>query len=263
MNNKVFFFLLWILSCFTATGRNIESFSPPNWINGYFKEYEHSYIEVVSAFGYNIAQARKDAIQEAISRRSLASGTQTSVSINQSEVQVLSSHNVIVKARIIDEYILSDSEGYRIWLLIQMAKNPAFEYEQITVTDQYPFSPKVFLPGMAQIHKGQTMRGTLFIAGELAAIGGIVTAEGLRSSYLAKIERTHSSSEIQTYINQADKMQNARNFFIAGAAALYVWNIIDGIIAKGEKHIIIGNADLSLIPYADPTSSGLLLSFNF
>jgi hypothetical protein len=58
-------------------------------------------------------------------------------------------------------------------------------------------------------------------------------------------------------------MQNLRNGFIAGATALYAWNVIDGIVSKGKKHIQIGDANLKIAPYASPYAGGISLAFNF
>jgi hypothetical protein len=128
----------------------------------------------------------------------------------------------------------------------------------------YGFSPRVFVPGMAQLHKGSTLKGTLFIAGEVAMIGGIVLAESLRASYNSKINTTHSAADKKTYINNADNWQNIRNGFIAGAAAVYVWNVIDGIVAKGKKHVIVlGSTNLRIMPYATPEAGGVMFALNF
>ena len=39
-----------------------------------------------------------------------------------------------------------------------------------------------------------------------------------------------------------------RNIAIAGAAAVYIWNVIDGMTAKGKKHIVI--AELASLNFA-------------
>lgn len=236
----------------------------PTWVNGFFTERPNSYVEVVSAVGYSEENARKKAAQIIVERRSLATGQQTHISIHNGNIQVDGSDALTVKSRIIDQYTERLGAGeYRVNLLVQTAKNPEYQYEPVSVTNKYKFSPRVFVPGMAQIHKGQTTRGALFIAGEVAAVGGIIVFEGLRSSYNSKIGRTHNANEIQTYINKADNMRNIRNGFIAGAVAIYAWNIIDGIVAKGKKHVVVGNTNFAFTPYADPMSQGMLVSVTF
>jgi hypothetical protein len=58
-------------------------------------------------------------------------------------------------------------------------------------------------------------------------------------------------------------MNNMRNGFIAGAGALYLWNIIDGWVAKGKTHVLVAdNIDLNISPYISPSASGFSLTIN-
>lgn len=264
MKHYIITILASLLFPSVAMGQYSSSTERPTWVNGYFTERANSYIEVVSAVGYSEDNARNKAAQIIVERRSLATGQHTQINIKNGNIYVDGNDALTVKSRIVDQYTERLGAGeYRVSLLVQTAKNPAYQYEPVSVTNKYKFSPNVFVPGMAQIHKGQTMRGALFIAGEVAAIGGIVAFEGLRSSYESKIKRTHNSNDIQNYINKADNMRNIRNGFIAGAVAIYTWNVIDGIVAKGKKHIVIGNANIAFIPYADPMSQGMYVSVTF
>jgi len=130
---------------------------------------------------------------------------------------------------------------------------------------EYDFSARVFVPGMAQIQKGCTGKGIGFIVGQVVTIGGIVTCEGLRATYVSKINTTKNPQQRQQYIDNAANMELARNICIAGAAAVYVWNVIDGIAAnkkkkckncKGRNHIVI-------VPYASPNNQGVALNYKF
>ena len=128
----------------------------------------------------------------------------------------------------------------------------------------YGFSARAFVPGMAQLHKGSTGKGVFFIASEALLVGGIVVSESLRASYSSKINSTHDATDKKKYINDADNMENLRNGLIAGAAAVYIWNVIDGIVAKGKKRgIAFGNADLQIKPYATFDAGGFALVLNF
>lgn len=247
-----------------AMGQYRSSTDRPSWVDGYFVEKANSYIEVVSAVGYSETDASEKAARIIVERRSLTTGQHAQISISNGNIHVEGNDALTVKARIIDQYTERMGAGeYRVSLLVQTAKNPEYQYEPVSVTDRYKFSPRVFVPGMAQIHKGQTTRGALFIAGEVAAIGGIIAFEGLRSSYESKIKRTHNANEIQTYIDKADNMRNIRNGFIAGAVAIYAWNVIDGIVAKGKKQVVIGNAKVAFVPYVVPQSQGMFVSVRF
>jgi hypothetical protein len=153
-----------------------------------------------------------------------------------------------------------------VYVLIAVQKNVQYapDFDKQVFDGKYHFSPFVFIPGMAQLNKGSKGKGIMFIVGEIALVGGIVGFEGLRSSYESKINTTHDAASKRNYINKADDMLNLRNGFIAGAAAVYVWNVIDGIAAKGIPHVRLADADLEIMPYTSPfAGNGFVLSLNF
>jgi hypothetical protein len=192
-----------------------------------------------------------------------------------------------VKRRIVNatEPIVTSGQTLKIYLLVQVQRNvngpddfyqlntslyedPDFNRQlkeyNARLTGKYPFSARVFVPGMAQLHKGSKAKGLFFILGEAACVGGIVVAESLRASYEAKINSTHDVKQKQSYINSADNSENIRNGLIVGAVALYAWNVIDGIVAKGKKKgIALGDAQLRVAPYVSPEAGGLALSVHF
>ena len=63
------------------------------------------------------------------------------------------------------------------------------------LTGRYPFSARVFVPGMAQLHKGSMGKGLFFIISEAACVGGIVATECMRASYDSKIKSTHDAGK--------------------------------------------------------------------
>ncbi|MDR2835034.1 MAG: hypothetical protein LBV69_02365 [Bacteroidales bacterium] len=266
--------LLFILVCALvptfAVGQCTSSQERPQWVDGFFQEENNSYIEVVSADGYDEENARNKAATIAIERRSLSTGKRVKVEVQNNEIQITGNDELTVKSRIIDEYSERCGAGqYRVHLLIQTAKNPTFDFERVNVTNKYDFSPRIFVPGMAQIHKGSVGKGVAFIAGEAVFVGGIVVAESLRASYESKINSTHNAQIKQNYIDNANTCGTVRNIAIAGAAALYVWNVIDGWAAKGKKHVsVLSNNNLKLTPYLVPDytgklTSGMTLTFKF
>jgi len=115
------------------------------------------------------------------------------------------------------------------------AFNRRVEDYNARISGNYPFSARVFVPGMAQIHKGSVTKGAIIIGAEAICVGGIIASECLRSSYASKVNSTHSAENKLTYHNKATNCRNARNVFIAAAAAVYVWNVVDGIVAKGKR----------------------------
>jgi hypothetical protein len=247
-----------------AMGQRRDAQERPTWIDGYFYEANNSYVESVSATGPTEDEARNKAAAVAIERRSLSTGKRVQVQVRGERVIVTGEDELTVKARILDEYREHYAPGeYRVYLLVQTAKNPTFEFDRARVTTEYEFSPRVFVPGMAQLHKGSTGKGVAFIAGEVAMIGGIILAESLRASNDSKFDNTKNDKEKENYANNADNWQNIRNGFIGGAVALYAWNVIDGWVAKGRKHVVIGDNRLRITPYASPNAGGFVLTLNF
>ncbi|WP_300770492.1 hypothetical protein [uncultured Bacteroides sp.] len=133
-----------------------------------------------------------------------------------------------------------------------------------SITGRYPFSGRVFIPGWAQLHKGSKGKGIFFILAEAACVGGIVATENMRASYESKYGSTHDADKKRSYANKADNCANLRNGLIAGAAAVYLWNVIDGIAARGKrKPFMLGDAQLEVSPYVAPQAGGFALSLNF
>lgn len=261
---KTFFLILLLLPAVAAWGQYVRGGNRPAWTEGFFQEEQNSYIEVVSAFGYDEESARNKAAEVAISRRNLATGAEMKVRVSGGNITVDGDGSLIVKSRIVDEYIeYMPGQGYRVYLLVQTAKNPTLDFEPVNVTDRYPFSMRAFVPGMAQIHKGSTGKGIAFISAEVVMIGGVVAFECMRSYYDGKVSTTHNSDAVKAYIDNARVMSGLRNGFIAGAVAVYVWNVIDGIVAKGERHIMVGEASCRISPYVVPDSGGIMLTLNF
>lgn len=261
---KTFFLILLLLPAVAAWGQYVRGGNRPAWTEGFFQEEQNSYIEVVSAFGYDEESARNKAAEVAISRRNLATGAEMKVRVSGGNITVDGDGSLIVKSRIVDEYIeYMPGQGYRVYLLVQTAKNPTLDFESVNVTDRYPFSMRAFVPGMAQIHKGSTGKGVAFISAEVVMIGGVVAFECMRSYYDGKVSTTHNSDAVKAYIDNARVMSGLRNGFIAGAVAVYVWNVIDGIVAKGERHIMVGEASCRISPYVVPDSGGIMLTLNF
>ena len=120
-----------------------------------------------------------------------------------------------------------------------------------------------FVPGMAQIKKGSVVKGSCFIAGEVVFIGGIVVTECLRQNYAKQIAMTNNSALKKRFATNANVCMITRNVCIAGAVAVYAWNVIDGIVAKDKRQIHLGSAELDFLPYATPYEGGLALNLTF
>lgn len=252
-----------LIPCLSIMGQQTSK-ERPSWADGFREEYKNSYLKSFSAVGSTMEDARRQALQEVADERSRATGRRYSIQESNGVVTMSSSDELTVAAQVVDEWheVLANG-ACRVDLLVQTKKNPMYTYEPVSVTDKYPFSGRVFIPGMAQLYKGSTTKGIAFIAAEVAAVGGIVAFEGLRSSYESKINTTKDAKKRQSYIDDSNNMQNLRNAFIAGAVAIYAWNVVDGIVAKGKKHVEVGSVAMHFAPFATPDAAGLALNIQF
>jgi len=170
-----------------------------------------------------------------------------------------------------DEYWESVSfpdgtSGYRCFTLFAVGKK-----EQLPTFDEVSFSRKygarglirsAIVPGWGQFYKGSILKGGLVLGGEVLLIGGIVFCENERVNYRKKIKQTQNIDHILTYSNKADNYRTARNIMIGGAAALYVYSLIDALNSDGRKRIIIQKnkkGNFSVLP----GYNGIQLTYNF
>lgn len=259
--------ILMLLLCAASAMAQQER---PSWVDGYFNDLTNSYIKTASASGFSEDEALLKAVNQVIGARSHEAGVRVNIKIDANDnVTAAGSDNLTVKARIIDRYTEYSGGQYRVSILAQVAKNPTFDFDAVRVTDEYGFSPSVFVPGMAQLQKGSKGKGAFFIGAETAFIGAIVAAECMRSSFNSKVNTSHDVDTRRRNADSADRCATVRNVAIAGALAVYAWNVIDGIVAKGKKHIVVAHrTTLDVQPFFTSgldgnTGGGISMCLNF
>lgn len=218
----------------------------PTWATSTFKRtLPNTYLEVVVVTGHKQIDIIKDAEKEIIRRRKLMVGED----------------DPWIKSGYIASYWESTSKGLTGYFLYQTRKNPTYEADPVEATTEYGFSPRVFIPGAQQIWKGQYGRAALFIGGEVACIGGIILSQLLEANNISKMNNPY---------NNLDKVQrkavgwNVASYgFIAGSAAIYAWNIIDGIVSPGRPTIKCDGNILTFVPAASPDFMGMSFTLSF
>lgn len=168
--------------------------------------------------------------------------------------------------RIIEEYWEFKNDWAYGYFLVQISNDISCNnWERVEMnTTKYPFSGRVFVPGMAQIYKGSKVKGGIIIGAEALGVAGIVTSFSMQASNLALIQQDPKHKA--TYANNANTWQNVGYGCIAFTAAVYIYNIIDGIVAPGKPHIQIGSKsyDVAFAPMATPRGDfGLAMQVNF
>lgn len=235
----------------------------PTWISGFHKDLNNSYIDVFSASGNTEDDARKQALQRIVDERSRATGRRFSINERNGNISINSDDQLTVKCRIVDEYHQRLHGSYKVFLLVQTAKHPDYTFEEVSVTNSYPVSARILIPGLTQIHKGQTAKGLIMLAGVAGCGIGALVCENTRSDYKNKMKQQPDYA--QTYNTKASNNETARNVLIGAAAAFYVWNIIDGIASKGKNRIVVKKTsrNFAVAPIATFDGAGLSLTYNF
>lgn len=184
-----------------------------------------------------------------------------SENIDQKTFEVITTEGnpIQVKARVVDEFFSSKKQS--MTTLYQVALTPNAMFDNYTLTTSYASDPATWglsiIPGAAQMHKGDYLKGGIIMGGTVALAGGLIAFESMRSSYLAKIEQTHSADVKKSYNNKAGNCATIRNVCIGGLAALYVYNILDAFIAPGARRVIVAPAATADGQY------GMTLSYKF
>lgn len=170
--------------------------------------------------------------------------------------------------RIIDQYWENSPDNNWTYgsFLVQVCKgNNCSNWEHVAInTTKYPFSARCFVPGMAQIYKGSKVKGGLIIGGEVLGVAGIVTCFSMKASNERLIQEDPKHATI--YADRADMWQNIGWGCVAFTAAVYIYNVIDGAIAPGKKHIQIGSKsyDCAFAPVVTTRGDlGLAMRMNF
>ena len=120
----------------------------------------------------------------------------------------------------------------------------------------------LFVPGWGQMYKGSMAKGISILSAEVVAVGGALVAENLRASYIKKMKEQPKFAK--TYNSKADNWQNVRNGFLIGAGAIYVYNLIDAIVADGAKRTIVKkNTAFRFAPVAYENGAGVSVAYQF
>jgi hypothetical protein len=253
-------------TCFHAAG------NPPPWVYGDMPRKTNAtyYFKVAHGKGFSLNDARNEALMKLVSE--LAQEQGVTVRGNSILENISEQHNgqedfssfykstydfetagFKVRFDIVDEY----ADGADYWMLFEVAYNPAsVRFDKVEFTTDYggkALLRSIIVPGWGQMYKGSMGKGIIILSAEVASIAGALVCENLRSSYYNKAVAEQRNASVQAqYQNRAISYRNIRNGFIVAASAIYVYNIVDVVSAKGGKRYKLA---------ASP--QGMSLSINF
>lgn len=186
----------------------------------------------------------------------------------------------VVYAQMIDEYTKYDThvngafdyDNYQLYAI--SAPNVAPEYDNFNLTRSYnPATCTLMslIPGMGQFHKGQNVRGSLLLGGEVLFMAGVAYGQLAMNDRLDRAQVEYEKGDYMkrdSYKSQADTYKRLRNVCLISGCVLYVYNLLDAALMPGARQVKVErndapNAELTFVPVVAPEMAGLGLTLRF
>lgn len=221
--------------------------------------------ETVSASAKSLDEARNKCLAELISSSGLSRGIVVTSDYKSSEKMAQSWDNGKLTEHIdyeattsntakskkgeifvenIDEYWTRDNSGtyYMTKLYAKSELGEAPLFDNVELTTKYGASGlwrSAIVPGWGQFYKGSNLKGGMILGGTVVLVGSIIFTENQRADYVKKISKTHDADIKRAYASRRDNFATGRNICIGAAAALYIYNLIDAIVAPGARRVVV------------------------
>ncbi len=173
-----------------------------------------------------------------------------------------------LKAQIVDEYYTLINEGgrrqYEVSVLYMVGYDANAVFDEFYVTTKYGAQGFVrsLIPGWGQFYKGQNVRGSIIVGAQVLTIAGVIYSQSMKSSYLKFM--AEDPAHAVEYSRLADTWTNVGYGFIAAAAGVYLYNLIDAAVAPGAARVVLSErAYFSMAPVVTPDYAGVGLVCNF
>ena len=286
------YLILLLLCLYSGISVFAEKSHPykPKWVTHKLPESKSGTYTFINAYGEGVSLdvARQKALVNLTTRLEVERGIKVNTVLNSKMTERFSSvqrdnyysetneldmvveekgKQLDIVCRVIDEYWEKEKSIYKIHILYTVADKNIYggSYDdEITVTAKYGAAGLLsVIPGVGQFYKGTNAKGIAIVAGEVAAVTGILLCENTSASYRKKMFEQPKYASI--YNSRMDTWETARNLCIGVAGAIYVVNLIDALATKGAKRVIVKNdqVNISLHPYADAHTSGIGMALTF
>lgn len=236
----------------------------PKWVNNTPRELNSTYrfVEVVST-GSSIESARMSRLHQlalnekvaSAAKVAISSGTLTTIEDVYTEQGVtgkqtdksfinvkVDDEEYTLQARLVDEY-LSGMEHGMVQLhslyMVAVCDNPIFDHAGLSTS--YGVTPLLMsiVPGAGQWYKGSKAKGAMFLGGTAALAGSMVYCQSRITNSRNLAAQTYNPEHLRIYSRRISNFSTARNVCIGAAAALYVWNLVDAVVAPGARRIVV------------------------
>ena len=144
----------------------------------------------------------------------------------------------------IDEYweMTNDGKYHLATLYARSNIDQIPHFDQVDLTTHYGLSGfwrSAIIPGWGQLYKGSTLKGSLILGGTAVLVGATIYTDCMRTNYANKILKTHLAENKRAYATRRDNFAMGRNICIGALAALYVYNIVDALVAPGARRVLV------------------------
>lgn len=263
----------------------------PQWINNPPNPGNSSYVfKVVESEGEDLNSARSNSLKSLVSmiehddnikiREShrLTDEAERSndklIEANSNSIYVLEIENSINKTitteKVAEYWDDFESNGHvrkRLnTLYMVQRKNQIADFDEIELTTKYGmkgFARSMIIPGWGQLYKGSKVKGGIILGGTVAGAIGIILTENTRADYIKKMHEQPKFANV--YNSKASDWETSRNVCIGAVAALYIYNLIDAIVADGAERAIVKkrNNNFTFNPIISPDCGGILITYKF
>ncbi len=122
------------------------------------------------------------------------------------------------------------------------------------------------VPGLGQIQKGQKAKGYTILGAEAALITGSIVCAAKKNYSRRKVR--NEIPNVDSWKSKQRSWRQMRDLCLALGGALYVYNLIDAAVAKGNRHLIVdkpqqSEVSVSLSPALYGDGAGVSFSLNF
>lgn len=263
-------FILVCTMCFFTVAvfaqKKVSDRIPPAWLRNPPVASNNTFrYTTVSAVGETIDEARQKCLSELLAKTGLNNGLAVVHENKSREVLSQSWENGKLTERLdykstnetrssgsefrihiqdIDEYWTRSTNGqfHMTKLFAESGINMRPDFDEAYLTHKYGARGlwrSAIVPGWGQMYKGSYAKGGIIMGCTVGLAAGIIASNSIMMDNLAKASHASSGMAVKQYQANINNASLSRNLCIGGLAALYVYNLIDAIVAPGARRVIV------------------------
>lgn len=109
------------------------------------------------------------------------------------------------------------------------------ETEKNTPGETRALEKSLLFPGWGQLHEKKTVKGLLFMTGELLAITGAVIANHRGNRNYNRYKTSTTVEDTMFYRKETERYDKQRNLFIAAGIGIWIINMVDIYLYKNKS----------------------------